>query len=530
MMSESQHPYILAIDLGTSGAKVGLVSGRAEIVDWEFEATPLLLTRGGGAEQRPGDWWAAIRAATHRLLDKRIVPVEEITALSCSTQWSGTVPVDAGGEPLANAIIWLDTRGARYVQRILRGPVNIQGYDPLKVLLTWIRLTAGAPARNGKDPIGHILFLKHEHPKIYQEADLFLEPKDYINLRLTGKAVASYDSIAMHWLTDNRRIDRVAYDPRLFRLVGLQRAQFPELRRAVDILGPLSSQAAAELGLSTDTQVVVGSPDLHTTAIGSGAVRDFEPHLYVGTSSWICCHVPFKRTAVSSNICSVPSSIPDRYLVIDEQEWAAGCLNYVLDEIFYHPDELATGPKPDDPHEVLNRVAAEAPPGSDQLIFTPWLFGERTPVDDAWVRGGFLNLSPNKTRAHLARAVFEGVAYNTRWMLEAVEGFVKRRLDGLHIVGGGAVSDLWCQIFADVLDRTIHQVREPRQAPLRGAACLALVALGRMTFDEVAACVEIEHTFQPDPQNRQIYDDLYREFVNLYKALRPIYARLNAVK
>jgi xylulokinase len=527
-MTTNGNPYVLAIDLGTSGAKVGLISSRAEILDWEFEPTPLLLTRGGAAEQRPADWWAAICKATHRLLDKRLVPVEEITALSCTAQWAGTVPVDAAGEPLANAIIWLDTRGARYVERILRGPVSIQGYDPLKLLLTWVRLTAGVPAQNGKDPIGHILFIKHERPEIYRQAALFLEPKDYINLRLTGKAVASYDSIAMHWLTDNRRIDRVVYDPRLFRLAGLQREQFPELRRAVDVLGPLSPQAAADLGVSTGVQVVVGSPDLHTTAIGSGAVRDFQPHLYVGTSSWICCHVPFKKTLMFGSVASVPSSIPDRYLVIDEQEWAAGCLNYVLDEIFCHPDELATGPRPDDPHELLNRIAAQAPPGSEQLIFTPWLYGERTPVDDAWVRGGFFNLSPNKTRAHLARAVLEGVAYNARWMLEAVERFARRRLDGLHMVGGGAVSDLWCQIFADVLDRTVHQIREPRQAPLRGAACLALVALGHMTFDDVAARVQIQRTYQPNPQNRQIYDDLFREFVNLYKALRPIYTRLNA--
>jgi len=527
-MTTNGNPRVLAIDLGTSGAKVGSVSSRAEILGWEFEPTPLLLTRGGAAEQRPADWWAAIRAATHRLLDKRLVPVGEITALSCTAQWAGTVAVDKDGEPLANAIIWMDTRGARYVKDILRGLVTIDGYDPLKLFPTWVRLTGGAPARNGKDPVGHILFLKHEHPEIYRQAALFLEPKDYINLRLTGKAVASYDSIAIHWLTDNRRIDRVGYDPRLFRLAGLQRGQFPELRRAVDILGPLSPQAAADLGLSTSLQVVAGSPDMQATAIGSGAVRNFEPHLYVGTSSWICCHVPFKKTDVFSNVASLPSSIPDRYLATDTQDWAAGCLDYVLNEVFCCPDELSTGPVLDQPHQALNRIAAQAPPGSERLIFTPWLYGERTPVDDAWVRAGFLNLSPNKTRAHLARAVFEGVAYNTRWMLEVVERFVRRRLDGFHMVGGGAVSDLWCQIFADVLDRTVHQIRDPRQAPLRGAACLALVALGHMTFDDVAACVQIQRTFQPNPQNRQIYDDLFREFLNLYKALRPIYTRLNA--
>jgi xylulokinase len=429
-----------------------------------------------------------------------------------------------------NAIIWLDSRGARYTPLITRGPVSVEGYDPLKLLFSWIRLTGGAPQHNGKDPIGHILLIKHEYPEVYRETHQFLEPKDYLNLRLTGRAAASYDSIALHWLTDNRQIERISYAPRLFKLAGLEQEQFPELKRAIDILGPLNRRAAADLGLDERVQVVVGSPDLLTTAIGSGAVKDYQPHLYIGTSSWISCHLPFKKTNLQGSILSLPSSIPGRYLLIDEQDYAAGCLNYLLDNILYSPDGLTLGERPADAHQALNRLAEKAPPGSDRVIFTPWLYGERTPVDDAWVRSGFFNLSPNKTRAHLVRAVFEGVAYNARWLLQYAERFVKRRLEGLHVVGGGAESDLWCQIFADVLDRTVHQVRDPRQAPLRGAAFLALVALGHMTFDDIPNCVQIQRSYKPNPENREIYDELSREFVNIYRKLKPIYARLNAPK
>jgi xylulokinase len=521
--------YVLVIDLGTSGPKVGLADRRGEILGWEFEPTPMYTLPGGGCEQNPDEWWAAILQATGRLLGRSLAPADSIAALVCTSQWSGTVPVDHGGRPLMNAIIWLDSRGAPYVREISRGFVTVGGFDPLK-LLTWIRLSGMPPETSGKGPTGHILYLKREQPEIYRRAHLFLEPKDYINLRLTGVAATTFDTIALHSLTDNRDIHNVRYDPRLFRLAGFERERFPELRSAVDVLGTLTAQAAAELGLPAQIQVVAGTPDIPATAIGSGAVLDFQPHLYVGTSSWISCHVPFKKLDVQHAIVSLPSAIPGRYLMIDEQEWAAGCLNYILDNVFSSADELSPEGNTGDAHEHLNSLAEGSPAGSRRVIFTPWLYGERTPVQDAWVRAGFFNVSLENTRADLARSVFEGVALNTRWLLGAAEHFCKRLLDGIHVVGGGVVSSLWCQIFADVLDRTIHQMKEPQQATMRGAAILALVALGETTFDQVASAIQIERTYRPDPQNREIYDELYREFINLFKALQPIYKRLNSKK
>lgn len=527
-MPEQANQYVLAIDLGTSGPKAGLMTTGGDILGWEFEPVPLILQPNGGAEQDPDAWWSAILKATHRLLDKNIVPVDDIFALSCTSQWSGTVAVDRDGNPLMNAIIWLDSRGAKYVKEITRGLVSIAGYDPVK-LIDWIRLTGGAPEHNGKSPVGHILYIQRERPEIYRETDKFLEPKDYLNYRLTGIPAASYDSISLHSLTDNRDISRIRYSPRLFKALGFKQEHYPELKRSIDVLGRLTPQAASELGISPKVQVVVGSPDVHATAIGSGAVKDYQPHLYIGTSSWISCHVPFKRTQAMASIASLPSAIPNRYLVLDEQDWAAGCLNYVLEKIIYPADELHTGKIPTGAHTLLNRLAESIPAGSDKVIFTPWLYGERTPADDDSVRGGFFNLTPQISRAHLARAVFEGVAYNTRWLLDYIERFVKRRLDGFNMVGGGALSNLWCQITADVLNRTIYQMKDPRLVALRGAGFLALVAFGRATFDDLASCVQVDQTYHPNPENRAIYDELYREFVNLYRATRPIYARLNRI-
>jgi xylulokinase len=274
--------------------------------------------------------------------------------------------------------------------------------------------------------------------------------------------------------------------------------------------------------------VILGTPDLQSAAIGSGAVRDYEGHLYIGTSSWLTCHVPFKKTDIFHNMATLPSAIPGRYFVANEQETAGYCLTYLRDKVFFAQDELGTGPVPPDAYERMNSAAEKVPAGSDGLIFTPWLYGERTPVEDHTVRGAFMNQSLKTTRAHMIRAAMEGVAFNARWLLKYVEIFTKRRMNTINLIGGGARSPLWCQIIADVLDRTIRQVDDPVQANTRGAGLLGAAALGLATFEEIADQIPVAGVFRPDPRNRALYDSLFEEFQQIYKQNRKIYARLNA--
>jgi xylulokinase len=518
--------YVLAVDLGTGGPKVALVSTDGEIAGHEFEGTELLLLPGGGAEQDPDDWWRAITTAAKRLLGRGLVPVDSIVAISLTTQWMGTVPVDRDGNHLMNAVIWMDMRGGKYAKRITAGFPSVAGYGAVK-LWRWLRLTGGMPSRTGKDAIGHILYIQNERPDIYRQTFKFLEPMDYLNMRLTGEAAASYDSITGHWVTDNRDLSHVTYVDKLIALTGVDREKLPDLKPTGAVLGPITAAIAREFGLSENVQVVMGTGDTASAAIGSGAVRDFEPHLYIGTSSWLTCHVPFKKTDLTNSITSLPSGIPRRYWAATEQEVAGACLTTLRDNVFFADDELSGGAAPDDALDAFNRIAERVPPGSDKLIFTPWLNGERTPVENHTVRGGFFNQSLTTTRAHIVRAVFEGVAYNTRWMHRGLEKFAKRRLDGINFIGGGAKSSLWCQIHADVLDRTIRQVEQPRLANARGAAFAASAALGYITFDDIPERVKITRTYEPNPDNREIYDELFDEFVDIYKSNKRMYARLN---
>jgi len=522
----STQKYILTIDLGTSGPKVALFSLQGELIGSEFQENRVSLLPDGGAEQSPAEWWDSINSVIKRLLGKGLVPNDDIIAIGTTGQWSGTVAVDKEGNALANAVIWMDSRGEPYVRKITDGAIKVEGYA-LGKLLKWIQTTGGIPGNSGKDPIAHILYFKYVHPEIYERTYKFLEPIDYIGLMLTGKFAASVNSIILHWVTDNRNINNIVYDENLLRLSEIDRDKLPDLKQANAVLGDLSPKTAKEWGLRDDVKVIIGSPDVHSAAVGSGAAADYETHLYIGTSGWMTCHVPFKKTDLFHNLAALPSAIPGRYLLTNEQDCAGVNLQYLRDNIFFHKDELASTTKPENAYKLFDQIAQRTPAGSGKLIFTPWLYGERTPVEDRFVRGGFFNQSLHTTREHMVRSVFEGVAYNARWLLKYIELFIKKPVEAINMVGGGAKSDIWCQIHADVLNRPIRQMKDPIEVNVRGAALLAGAALGHIRYDEIASRVPVAKTYTPNPDHRNIYDDLFNEFLAIYENNKKMYARLN---
>jgi len=517
---------ILAVDLGTSSVKVALVTVHGRVVGWESEPLGLLITPDGGAEQSPDEWWQAFVSASRRLLARNLVPANGIRAVCCSTQGEGTLPVDRDGNALMNGILWMDMRGAPYLRKQFGGWINVTGAGLLQTL-RWIRLTGGMPSLTGKDPAGHMLLVRDRFPQVYARTYKFLNVLDYMNLRLTGRFVATFDSILTSWVTDNRDPDRIHYDDGLVRRSGIDADKFPEIVPCTAVLGRLKADVAETLGLTTDVQVVAGSIDNTAAAIGAGAVEDFLPHLYIGTSSWLAAHVPFKKTDVLASLASVPCAVPHRYLLTALQATAGGNLTFLRDNILYHKDELLAEESVPDVFKVLDRIAASVPAGSNGVIYTPWIWGERAPVDDRALRAGLYNLSLHNTRADIIRAFFEGVALNTRWLLGPFERFTGRKVQRIHLVGGGGNSDVWCQIFADVLNVEICQVRDPVQANARGAAWIAAVGLGEIGFSDVPGLVEFRQTYSPTPGHRELYDERFAIFTQIYRQMRDIYHRLN---
>ena len=522
-----EHPAaILAVDLGTSGAKVALVDLTGQVLGWESQSVELRITPNGGAEQVPEDWWQAIAGASRKVLARGLVRPQDVLAVCCSTQGEGTVPVDRDGNALMNCVLWMDMRGAPYIRRQVSGKISVAGYDPLK-LARYIQMTGGLPSLTGKDPSAHMLLIKEEYSDIYERTYKFLNVLDYINLRLCGRFTATVDSILTSWVTDNRDPDHVIYDPTLVRWSGIDAEKFPEVVTCSTVLGTLTHQAAADLGLPETVKVVAGSIDNTAAAVGAGAVDYYVPHLYIGTSSWISAHVPEKKTDFASYLASTPCAVPGRFLLTALQATAGGNLTFLKEKILYHKDELLQEANVPDVYKVMDQIAAHVPAGSNGVIYTPWIWGERAPVDDRRLRAGLYNLSLNNNREDIIRAFLEGVAFNTRWLINPVEKFIGRRLPSIHIAGGGGNSDVWCQIFADVLNRPIEQVQDAIQANARGAALIAAAGLGEIKMIDAARLVKIKRVYEPNPQNRAVYDERYEEFLSIYRQMAPVYHRMN---
>jgi len=446
---------------------------------------PLHVLPGGGAEQDPEDCWNALLTTAGKLIHKKLVPVEGIVGVYCSTQGEDTVPLDRDGKQLMNCVLSMDMRGANYLKQITRGPVNVAGYDPVRLLRS-VKLTGGAPSLSGKDPSAHMHSIRDVFPDVYAKTFKFLNVPDYMNLRLCGRIAATPDSILTSWVTDNRNSAHVVYSPVLIRNSGIDADKFPEIVPCDSVLGELKPDVARELGLKPDVRVVAGSIDTTSAAIGSGAVRDYEGHLYIGTSSWIAAHVPFMKTDVVNSLASVPCAIPGKYLMTILQTTAGGNLTFLRDKILYHKDRLLREEQAPDVYQIMDHIAEQVPAGSNGVIYTPRIYGERSPIEDRHVCASIFNLSLENSREEIARAFLEGVALNTQWMLGPGEKFLGRKLTSLNFVGGGAKSNIWCQIFADVLDVTIRQVANPIEVNACGAAFIAAEALGYMKFEDAA--------------------------------------------
>ena len=505
--------WILAVDLGSGGPKVAQIATDGTILRTAFRAVDTHIGADGAATQDAVQWWSRLLDAARDAIDG--ADPASLHAVAITGQWGSTVPVGFDSTPVGPALLWSDTRARDLVRPIVGGPVTVGGYAPRKAL-PFIRLAAGAPNTDGADPTGHALLLKHRFTEMYSRTATMLEPVDYLGLRFTGRAAATPASMTLSWLTNHRPGAGSGYVAALIARTRRDRAKLPELLPTGSVLGPLSAGAATALGVLPGAPVICGIPDLHAAVLGSGAVAPFASHAAISTTAWLGARVPFKRTDLFHSIATVPGLDPAHPIVANNHETGGAALQWLRDIAF-----------PDGSFDELVTWAAAAPAGSEGLLFTPWLAGERSPVDDKLLRGGWLNVSLRTDRAALVRSVMEGVAYNLRWLFDPYQTFVGRHVDVLRILGGGAKSDLWCQMHADILGRPVQRVADPQQAQLRGVALWARICLGEITIGEAGALVPLDARFDPRPENAATYAAGYGEFRRLAGTLKGFYHRAN---
>ncbi|MDY6916430.1 MAG: FGGY-family carbohydrate kinase [Chloroflexota bacterium] len=501
--------YIVAHDVGTSGSKAVLVDTTGRIVGKSYAPYRVLYPKPDWAEQDPDDWWHAVATTTRALLDQTSANPKDIVCVVYGTQMLGIVPMAPTGDPTRHGIIWLDNRACTQACRAMRKFGGPRMFSTI----------AGATLC-GKDGIPKLLWLKEEEPTIYENMCCFLDVAGYLNYRSTGNMAMDWSNASVFGLD----LKKKEWLKGVFRYVGLDPAKFPPLVRSIDSVGAFTREAASQCGLLEGTPVIAGAGDAPAAAVGSGAVGEGEGHVYLGTSGWVGV-VTSRMPKGKCGVASVHSADPDKAFLFAESETAGACLQWVADE-FYKEEQQ--NPQVSNIFALMDQKLGDVPPGSDYVIFTPWMYGERAPVNDCYVRSCFLNVSAEHSRENLMRAAYEGVAYNIRWIVDIVEKRFNFPLPVLRVIGGGARSEPWMRVLADVTQKKVETVCDPQEAGAVGIALVAAVGLGIYPdFESLKGVVKVDKTLQPDEANRDIYDFLFGSYKQLYSDLRGLYCKLN---
>ncbi len=598
---------VLAYDVGTSGVKTCLYrvdKGTLQLLASASSGYGLRLLPNGGAEQDPNEWWSAMVSSTRRLGAEHAEEMANISGLSFCAQAQSVVLLDEKARPVRPSMSYMDTRAGEIRQRLgARGP-KVAGAG-LFFLLKSLYHT-GVVAASDKDPVWKYLWVKDNEPELFSRVRAWLDVKDALIARMTGRFSMSLDSAFATLLLD-RRSAEPRFCEALIRMLGIERRHLPEIVRSTDEVGPLASEPASELGLKAGIPVFSGGMDSSLIGVGAGCTRPGETHVYMGTSGWVSTVTDKMLVDTSALIASVVGVQPGLYNYFAELETAGKCLEWVrdhlaLDEIniylkkedvcqaqqsheagdgtaptasrekscgaqgiedanvagctchvehteaFCRPQEhesheasLSAGTEDFSPvhypgnkekifrslYDYLSDVIDKTPDGSNGVIFTPWLHGNRCPFEDARARGMFFNIGLETGKSELLRAVVEGCCYHMHWFLETIEKKLQTR-EVIRFVGGGALSPVTAQILADILQRPVETIPQPQNVGAAGAALIAAIGLGASSsFSDAAERIQADRRYMPRAESRTVHERNYQVFKTLYRQNKAAFAALN---
>ncbi len=458
------------------------------------------------AEQNPDDWWQAVCVSTNRLLASARVQPAEVACISFSGQMMGCVAVDRQARPLRNAIIWADHRAVDGAQAIAAvGPEAVYRRTGHRV----------GPSYSGSK----MLWIRMHEPEIFARVHKFLQAKDFIVARLSGRFVTDYSDACGTLLYDLLSKD---WSAQILDAIKLDRAFLPELHASTDVVGEVTVQAAAEVGLAAGTPVVIGGGDGVCAATGAGVVREGSAYTYIGSSAWIGIATrkpifdPAMRTFTFAHL------VPDMFTPTGAMQAAGAAYQWLRDTLCTTEKDAAVQLKVS-PYELMDAQAEQSPPGANGLLCLPYLMGERSPRWNPAARGAYIGLTIKHTRADMIRAVLEGVTFNLRGVLDAFEQ-QGAAIPSMRAIGGGARGRVWRQIMAGVFNRPVERPALLEEATSMGAAIAGGVGVGLFKdFSIAETLTPITDTTMPDAQAAVVYDRLYATFNRAYDALLPVY-------
>ncbi|MDD3339945.1 MAG: xylulokinase [Lachnospiraceae bacterium] len=492
--------YLIAHDLGTSGNKASLFTTMGQLV--KSCTIPYEVDYFGNncAQQDPEDWWKAVCTATRTILEG--VDASQVLAVSFSAQMQCCLLVDEAGEPLYPAIIWADGRSVEEAAQLDEeiGADNI--YE-----ITGHRLSPNYS-------IEKLMWMKKHEPEVYGKAYRMLQAKDYVIYRLTGAFLTDCSDASG---TNAYDLSNRCWSEKIIAAAGVRRELFPEIHTSTDVAGYVTSEAAQATGLSEQTAIVCGGGDGPCSAVGAGCVHENEMFTTFGTSAWIGGTMKEKFIDEDQTLFCFDHVIPGYYMPCGTMQAAGSSYSYIR-----HALCEAETKNQEHPYDIMNQMIEKSPAGAKNLIFLPYMLGERAPRWNPDTSGAFLGIKMKHQKEDYVRAVLEGVAYNLELILQAYRKYLP--ISEMILTGGGAKGATVCQILADVMQAKLTTPNNVETATSIGAAVIAGVGAGVFAdFEAVDLFLQKDKVYEGRKETQAVYAPLKKIFDDSYCALQPVF-------
>ncbi len=501
---------ILAHDLGTTGNKATLFEENGRLIASEFFGYETFFPDSLSVEQNPEDYWEAVIHTTRNLIEKSGFNPVDIAVVSFSGQMMGALPVSADGKPLYRILIWADRRGVEEVNWVKEQIDEDRIYQ-----ITGHRLSPNYS-------LAKILWIKRNYPEVYKNARYFLMAKDYIVYKLTGNFASDYSDASGTNLFD---LLKETWSDEIIDAAEIDLAKLPPLFPSAEVVGRITPEAARVTGLLPGTPVVIGGGDGPCAAAGAGVVREGQAYNYLGSSSWIA--LASKNPFYDQEKRNFTFHHLDKglYMPTGTMQAAGGSYQWCRDAICEREKAIALelGVSP---YDLMNLEASKVAAGAENLLFLPYLLGERAPWWNPHARGTFIGLTARHKKSHLIRAVLEGVSFNLRIILDAFQeqGI---QIENMRIIGGGARGAFWAQILSSMYKMEVLRPKYLEEATSLGAAIAGGVGVGIFPgYEIVEKLIEIQDCFHPRPEDAETYNRLYPVFIQAYRSLVQVFERL----
>ena len=503
--------YIIAHDLGTTGNKATLFSTDGRLISSAVRGYDTHYFNGNWAEQNPEDWWTAVCETTAAMA--KLVPPEEIVAISFSGHMMGCLPIDAEGRVLRPHILWCDMRATKQTDQ-LTARISLKDF---------YRITGHRPS--AAYALEKIMWIRDNEPDVYARAACFLQAKDYMVYRLTGQVMTDYSDASG---TNAFDINAFEWSKTLLDIAGIDAAKLPRAVPSTTVAGNLLPEAARACGLTCASKVVLGAGDGATATVGAGSVREGITYSCLGTSAWIGCTM--KKPLITDRMINVnfAHAVPGMIAAIGTMQAAGASFNWLKTQICTG-EAMQAERDGVSVYDLINAEIAAAPAGSNGLIFLPYLLGERSPRWNPDAKGCFIGLKMENARRDVLRSVVEGIGYNLRVVLdEMTDGGVDARR--IAVIGGLAKGAVQRQIFADIWNCEVATLNFTEEACSIGAAVIGGVGAGEFdSFDAVRSFWRVTGTQQPNAENAHTYEKYLKAFNQAYDALTGVFTTLSAL-